>query len=73
MSACAAARKLPPPGWTKLDQSVDSVFSPSTRGLGDSMLAINSLSLASADLQELCHRSWGYPFYRCTHPRVPAV
>ena len=37
------------------------------------MLAINSLSLTPADLQELCRRSWGYPFYWCTHPRLPAV
>ncbi|EXJ74649.1 uncharacterized protein A1O5_01342 [Cladophialophora psammophila CBS 110553] len=28
LAACAAAKKLPPPGWTKLDQKVDSVFSP---------------------------------------------
>lgn len=33
MSACAAARKLPPPGWTKLDEDVTSVFSPTTRQL----------------------------------------
>ena len=33
VSACAAAKKLPPPGWTKLDQDVTSVFSPTTRQL----------------------------------------
>ena len=36
MSACAAAKKLPPPGWTSIEENVDSVFSPTTRALGDS-------------------------------------
>lgn len=31
-----AAEKLPPPGWSTPEQSVDSVFSVSTRKLGDS-------------------------------------
>ncbi|KIW07438.1 uncharacterized protein PV09_02278 [Verruconis gallopava] len=34
LSACAAANKLPPPGWTKPSRNVDSVFSPTTRDLG---------------------------------------
>lgn len=33
MAACAAAKKLPPPGWTKLEEDVTSVFSPTTRQL----------------------------------------
>ncbi|KAK5175147.1 uncharacterized protein LTR77_000284 [Saxophila tyrrhenica] len=33
LTACAAAKQLPPPGWTKLSEDVNSVFSPSTREL----------------------------------------
>ena len=36
MTACAAAKKLPPPGWTQPSQAVDSVFSPTTRELQNS-------------------------------------
>ncbi|OCL03137.1 hypothetical protein AOQ84DRAFT_326442 [Glonium stellatum] len=43
LSACAAGGKLPPPGWTELDRNVDSVFSPSTRGLGDNLGAMHSI------------------------------
>ncbi len=38
MTACAAAKQLPPPGWTKLAEEVNSVFSPSTRELKASAL-----------------------------------
>lgn len=38
MTACAAAKKLPPPGWTKLSEDVNSVFSPTTRDLKPSAL-----------------------------------
>lgn len=31
MNAFAKARKLPPPGWTKVEESPESVFSPTTR------------------------------------------
>jgi len=34
LSACAQAKKLPPPGWTNIGTKVDSVFSPTTRSLG---------------------------------------
>jgi len=34
LSACAQAKKLPPPGWTDVGTNVDSVFSPTTRSLG---------------------------------------
>ncbi|GAB7340058.1 hypothetical protein MBLNU457_6554t1 [Dothideomycetes sp. NU457] len=34
LSACAQAKKLPPPGWTDIGTKVDSVFSPTTRSLG---------------------------------------
>ncbi|EDU50753.1 acetyl-CoA acetyltransferase [Pyrenophora tritici-repentis Pt-1C-BFP] len=42
LSACAAAKKLPPPGWTPPAEAVDSVFSPTGRDLGNS--EISSLS-----------------------------
>lgn len=35
MNAFAKAKKLPPPGWTPLDQTVTSVFSPTTRELNE--------------------------------------
>ncbi|KAF3927405.1 hypothetical protein ABW21_db0205841 [Orbilia brochopaga] len=34
LTACAAAKKMPPPGWTKPRENVASVFSPTTRDLG---------------------------------------
>ena len=43
LSACAAAEKLPPPGWTKLDQEVTSVFSPTTRPLKEDLGAVHSI------------------------------
>lgn len=41
LTACAAAQKLPPPGWTPLPEGTDiqGVFSPTTRGLGESYAA----------------------------------
>lgn len=39
MTACAAAKTLPPPGWTKVEQDVSSVFSPTTRELAPSAFA----------------------------------
>ncbi|KAL5113138.1 hypothetical protein ACEQ8H_008997 [Pleosporales sp. CAS-2024a] len=39
LSACAAAKKLPPPGWTKPSQAVDSVFSPTGHDLGNSSIS----------------------------------
>ena len=38
VTACAAAKRLPPPGWTPLAEEVNSVFSPSTRELKPSAL-----------------------------------
>lgn len=38
MTACAAANKMPPPGWTKPKNDVESVFSPTNRELGSSMI-----------------------------------
>ncbi|KAK6414530.1 hypothetical protein LTR81_011719 [Elasticomyces elasticus] len=38
LSACAAAKLLPPPNWTPLTEKVDSVFSPTTRELPASAL-----------------------------------
>lgn len=43
ISACAAAKQLPPKGWTKLDQNVTSVFSPTTRDLGDDLGAVHGI------------------------------
>ncbi|PSN63113.1 hypothetical protein BS50DRAFT_530735 [Corynespora cassiicola Philippines] len=43
LSACAAAKKLPPPGWTAPAQSVDSVFTPTGRDLGDNLGAIHQI------------------------------
>lgn len=38
VSACAAAKRLPPPGWTPLSEEVNTVFSPTTRELKPSAL-----------------------------------
>ncbi|RFU25534.1 hypothetical protein B7463_g10817, partial [Scytalidium lignicola] len=43
LAACAAAKKLPPPGWAKVAQNVDSVFSPTTRDLGQNLGAKHSI------------------------------
>ncbi|KAJ4343227.1 hypothetical protein N0V87_000449 [Didymella glomerata] len=43
LSACAAAKKLPPPGWTKPSSAVDSVFTPTGRDLGNNLGAINQI------------------------------
>lgn len=47
VSACAAAKKLPPPGWTKPQEAVDSVFTPTGRDLGSSMISSLWFSLTS--------------------------
>ncbi|KAK0353603.1 hypothetical protein LTR33_005977 [Friedmanniomyces endolithicus] len=38
LSACAAAKRLPPPNWTPLAEEVTTVFSPTTRELSASAL-----------------------------------
>ena len=38
VSACAAVKRLPPPGWTPLAEEVNTVFSPTTRELKPSAL-----------------------------------
>lgn len=43
LSACAAAKKLPPPGWTKPSTAVESVFSPTARDLGNNLGAIHKI------------------------------
>jgi acetyl-CoA acetyltransferase len=43
LSAFAAARKLPPPGWTKTTEGVESVFSPTGRDLGKDIGAVHSI------------------------------
>jgi hypothetical protein len=47
VSACAAAKKLPPPGWTAPSQAVDSVFTPTGRDLGNSSISSLWQSLSS--------------------------
>lgn len=39
VSACAAAKKLPPPGWTTPSTAVDTVFTPTGRDLGNSTIS----------------------------------
>jgi hypothetical protein len=39
VSACAAAKQLPPSGWTPPSQAVDSVFTPTGRDLGNSSIS----------------------------------
>ncbi|KZM22166.1 catalytic [Ascochyta rabiei] len=43
LSACAAAKKLPPPGWTAPSSAVDSVFTPTGRDLGNNLGAIHKI------------------------------
>jgi len=47
VSTCAAAQKLPPPGWTAPSESVDSVFTPTGRDLGSSSISIIWQALSS--------------------------
>ncbi|KAF2084822.1 hypothetical protein K490DRAFT_75612 [Saccharata proteae CBS 121410] len=37
LAACVAAKTMPPPGWTKPDQNVESVFSPTSRELAKTL------------------------------------
>ncbi|EMD63029.1 hypothetical protein GGP41_005055 [Bipolaris sorokiniana] len=43
LSACAAAKKLPPPDWTPPSSAVDSVFTPTGRDLGNNLGAIHKI------------------------------
>ncbi|KAK6535646.1 hypothetical protein TWF694_002101 [Orbilia ellipsospora] len=43
LTACAAAKKLPPPGWTDASEQVNSVFSPTTRDLGSDLGALHDI------------------------------
>ncbi|ETI27903.1 hypothetical protein G647_00352 [Cladophialophora carrionii CBS 160.54] len=43
LSAFAAAKKLPPPGWTKTKETVNSVFTPTGRDLGKDIGAVHSI------------------------------
>jgi len=43
LSAFANAGKLPPPNWTKIKKDIRSVFSPTTRGLGNDLGATHSI------------------------------
>ncbi|KAF2840135.1 hypothetical protein M501DRAFT_952176 [Patellaria atrata CBS 101060] len=43
LTACAKAKKLPPPGWTKPEEEVKTVFSPTGRNLGDNVGSIHNL------------------------------
>lgn len=39
VSACAVAKRLPPPGWSAPSEAVDSVFTPTGRDLGNSSVS----------------------------------
>lgn len=41
MTSFAKAGKLPPPGWTKLESKVDSVFSPTGRDLPEGSVSMD--------------------------------
>lgn len=41
LSACAAAKKMPPPNWTPINEDIKSVFSPTTRELQKSAYTDN--------------------------------
>ncbi|EXJ72739.1 uncharacterized protein A1O5_03886 [Cladophialophora psammophila CBS 110553] len=43
LTACAATKKLPPPGWTKTRERVDTPFTPTRRDLGKDIGAIHSI------------------------------
>ncbi|TKA69245.1 hypothetical protein B0A55_04268 [Friedmanniomyces simplex] len=43
LSACAAAKSLPPPNWTPLAEEVNTVFSPTTRELQANLGATHSI------------------------------
>ncbi|KAF2850822.1 acetyl-CoA acetyltransferas-like protein [Plenodomus tracheiphilus IPT5] len=43
LSACAAAKQLPPPGWTAPSEAVDSVFTPTGRNLGNNVGAVHQI------------------------------
>ncbi|QDS69096.1 hypothetical protein FKW77_010182 [Venturia effusa] len=43
LTACAAANKMPPPGWTKPKNDGKIVFSPTNRELGSNLGAVHSI------------------------------
>ncbi len=43
LSACAAAKKMPPPNWTKVEQNVESIFSPTKRELVQNLGGVHSI------------------------------
>ncbi|KAE9982254.1 hypothetical protein EG328_011050 [Venturia inaequalis] len=43
LTACAAANKMPPPGWTKTKNNVGSAFSPTNSELGSNLGAVHSI------------------------------
>jgi hypothetical protein len=49
VSACKAAKKLPPLGWTTPSEAVDSVFTPTGRDLGNSAVSSLWQMLSSAN------------------------
>ncbi|KAF1836726.1 hypothetical protein BDW02DRAFT_628595 [Decorospora gaudefroyi] len=52
LSSCAAAKKLPPPGWTTPSEAVDSVFTPTGRDLGNSSVSSLWQALSSTNAAE---------------------
>ncbi|KIW24683.1 uncharacterized protein PV07_10385 [Cladophialophora immunda] len=43
LTACAVAKKLPPPGWTRTKERVDTPFTPTGRDLGKDIGAVHSI------------------------------
>ncbi|KAF3932548.1 hypothetical protein ABW20_dc0103852 [Dactylellina cionopaga] len=43
LTACAAAKKIPPPNWTPPSEQIESVFSPTTRDLGNDLGATHDI------------------------------
>lgn len=72
MAACAKANKLPPPGWTAPDKPVESVFSPSTLGLGEGILK-HKKKISCMNVITDRNRPRRNPLHRRPHPRLSSV
>ena len=77
VTACAKARKLPPPGWTVPASSVESVFSPTGADLGKSKARLSASLLRPTDVYEtsarptpLAHPSRSTPYTRTASART---
>lgn len=69
VSACIAAKQMPPQGWTEVASEVASVYSPTTRDLGTG-------SFSARLILCLClpqNRHWSCAFDRCAYPSVSTL